>query len=139
MEDYIHSLPTIGSKKEIFNHYPNLHLETYDCPVPIWYHNNIGLEELANDCGTLYIHNLKDITKEDLIWLHTFTKKHGYCMIIGTLVCNPILLWNIKHQDLLRRYKFKKVGQCPSSRHPEKTKTIYLKTLQQTVRGYPTL
>ena len=133
MNNTHHSLQQIGSSAYINKNIPELKKRADN----IWYYNNIGIEELANDCGTLYIHNLCHTTDENIKWVLKFAKKYGYCVIFGTLVGLPHLQYMQDIINILKKNRFKRVGQCPSSRHPMSTKITYIKILQNTVRGYP--
>ena len=138
MNNTAHSLQYVGSYNDIKRAYPELDLNN-DYYPSTWMYNNILLSELPDDCGTLVIQELPYISYDDCKWLDKFAYDRGFCVLFGTLVGDPQLQYIKDTQTTLLECGYSEVGHCPSSRDPRNTKYVYVKILQNTIRGYNSL
>lgn len=130
----IYPFPHGWNRKKLLSIFPEITISHND---HIWLNNRIRIIPDPIDCSSLLISFGSRATKEDLKLLEKIASLQGYNTIQGSITCcgEPtkyfLNILNIyKEEDYLLLH-------IQSSRHPDDTKYIFIKTFLTEFKGYP--
>jgi len=130
----IYPFPHGWNRKKLLSIFPEITISHND---HIWLNNRIRIIPDPIDCSSLLISFGSRATKEDLKLLEKIASLQGYNTIQGSITCcgEPteyfLNILNIyREEDYLLLH-------IQSSRHPDDTKYIFIKTFLTEFIGYP--
>lgn len=122
-------------KKKLLSQFPEISITPNR---DIWLNNRIRIIPDPVDCSSLLISNGSRATEEDLKLLEKIASVQGYNTLQGSITqCFPCT--TNKFQIILDMYRKEnfKILSIQSSRHPDDTKYIFIKTFITSFIGYP--